>query len=513
MKRTLFIVFGLISFCLYGQNDYFLNNAAIKVEKTNINSTASDFGPSFTGNELWFSAFTDEEIRMISQGKTKEVFYNLYSVPVDAEGNIRGDKAIRLEDISAGYHAGPVSFCEKTEELFVTLSNFENPDIQRVVFRKATIPLKIIILRRSGTGWTEAGEMPFNSSSYSAGHPAISVTGDTLIFASDIRGRGKGGTDLYMTIRKNGQWGDMINLGENINSGEDEMFPFLYKGKILLFASNGKPEGNGGLDIYYSVISASGFGAPKNLKAVNSAADDFGLIINNNESVGYFVSKREGGTGDDDIYKILIEGNYELELLVRDKKTGSPVSNVRVNFSDNMTRLTDNSGIISRDLAKSADYTATSVVEGYMNESVSFTTKGKPFGLLKEIIEIERVQVGQKFELKNIYYEFDKWDILPSSETELDKLVKVLKDNPSWKVELGSHTDCRGTDSYNEKLSQKRSDSAVEYIVSKGIQRSRITAKGYGEYQLVNHCKDGVECTEEQHQQNRRTEFTILGME
>jgi outer membrane protein OmpA-like peptidoglycan-associated protein len=129
------------------------------------------------------------------------------------------------------------------------------------------------------------------------------------------------------------------------------------------------------------------------------------------------------------------------------------------------------------------------------------------------VIQIEKVEVGQKFVMENIYYDYDKWDILPESEVELNKLVKVMKDNPSWKVELGSHTDSRGTHEYNETLSQKRSDSAVNYIVSQGISRNRITAKGYGETQPVNECKDGVSCTEEQHQQNRRTEFTILEMD
>lgn len=514
MKRTLLILLVFFSYLGYSQNRDFLDNAVVKIEKTNINSTASDFGPSYVGNELWFSAFTDDEINKIRQGKVREVFYNLYSVPIDGKGNIRGGKVIRLEDVSSGYHAGPVSFCEKTEELFVTLSNFEDPEIERVVFRKASIPLKIIILRKSGSGWAEAGEMPFNNSFYSVGHPSVSVTGDTLIFVSDIPDKGKGGTDIYMSVRRNGRWGDMINLGDKINSNGDEMFPFLHKGKYLVYASNGKSGGKGGLDLFYTMISGSDFGTPQNLGDLNSSADDFGLVIHDDESSGYFVSKRDGGTGDDDIYKVLFEpqGKYELELLVRDRKTGNPVSNARVNFNDNMTRYTGNDGIIRRDLEKNFDYTAASALDGYMNESISFTTKGKPFGILKEVIEIEKVEIGQKFEMKNIYYEFDKWDILPESEIELDKLVKVMKDNPSWKVELGSHTDSRGTNAYNEDLSQKRSDSAVRYIVSKGIAQSRIIAKGYGESQLVNHCSDGVNCTEEQHRMNRRTEFAILEM-
>ncbi len=496
----------------YSQNSGFLDNAVIKIEKTNINSAASDFGPAFVGGELWFSAFTDAEISLIRQGKMKEVFYNLYSVPLDGKGNISGNKVIRLEDVSSGYHAGPVSYCKKTDELFVTLSNFENPAIERVVFRKASIPLKIIILKRSGNSWINAGEMPFNSSAYSVGHPAVSVSGDTLIFTSDIPGKGRGGTDIYMSVRRNGSWGDMVNLGEGINTTGDEMFPFLHKGKYLVYASDGKSGGKGGLDLCYSVISGSGFSSPVNIEQLNSSSDDFGLIINSDESAGWFVSKREGGAGDDDIYKVVFEpsGSYELELLVRDRKTGNPVSNARVNFSDNMTRYTGSNGLINRNLDKDTEYTATSALDGYMNESVTFTTSGKPFGVLKEVIEIEKVEIGQKFEMKNIYYDFDKWDILPASETELDKLVKVLKDNPSWKVELGSHTDSRGTDAYNDGLSQKRSDSAVRYIVSKGINQTRIIAKGYGESQLINNCSDGVDCTEEQHRMNRNVIFDLI---
>lgn len=152
-------------------------------------------------------------------------------------------------------------------------------------------------------------------------------------------------------------------------------------------------------------------------------------------------------------------------------------------------------------------------MEGYMNDSKTITTVGKPFGVIKETLYVEKVVVGQKFVMENIYYDFDKWDILPESEIELNKLVKVMNDNPSWKVELGSHTDCRGSDPYNKILSQKRSDSAVAYIISKGIAEDRIIAKGYGETELVNKCDDGVKCSEAEHRKNRRTEFKILEMD
>jgi outer membrane protein OmpA-like peptidoglycan-associated protein len=169
--------------------------------------------------------------------------------------------------------------------------------------------------------------------------------------------------------------------------------------------------------------------------------------------------------------------------------------------------------LLTRTLSENSTVQVTTEIEGYQNSSKSISTVGKPFGIIRDTIWVEKVEVGQKFIMENIFYDFDKWDILPESEIELNKLVKIMRDNPSWKVELGSHTDARGSDSYNEVLSQKRSDSAVDYIVNNGIGRNRIIAKGYGESQLINRCKNGVECTDEEHRQNRRTEFTILEMD
>jgi hypothetical protein len=180
--------------------------------------------------------------------------------------------------------------------------------------------------------------------------------------------------------------------------------------------------------------------------------------------VGYFVSRRKGGLGDDDIYKVNFKGEYNLELIVMDKKTMQPFPNPTVKFSDNLPAML--SGILlTRFLPENSTLLVTSEIEGYQNSSKNITTVGKPYGLIRDTIWVEKVEVGQKFVLENIFYDYDKWDILPESEVELNKLITVLNDNPSWKVELGSHTDARGSDSYNEILSQKRSDSAVDYII------------------------------------------------
>lgn len=164
-------------------------------------------------------------------------------------------------------------------------------------------------------------------------------------------------------------------------------------------------------------------------------------------------------------------------------------------------------------LKKNSTYVATSEIDGYMIASKTITTEGKPFGTIKETILVDKIEKNQIILLENIYYDFDKWEILPTSEIELNKLIKVMNDYLGMKVELRSHTDCRGNDLYNEILSHKRSDSAVEYIVENGIQKGRIVAKGYGESKLMNRCDDGVDCSEEEHRENRRTEFKILELD
>uniref|UniRef100_UPI003216411E OmpA family protein n=1 Tax=uncultured Draconibacterium sp. TaxID=1573823 RepID=UPI003216411E len=514
MRKVMLFLLGIIPIMLSAQNEciYFEKMVKLSIEKTDLNTVESDFGPTFVGNELWFSTFTNEEIEKLAEGKKKDIYYDLFISKTDAKGNVTGSKSPILADISKGYHAGPVSFCEATGELFVTLSNFENPEIRNKVYQKADIRLKIIIVKKQNGVWTKTGELPFNDPSYSVGHPAVTSTGDTLYFVSDIPGKGLGGTDIYMTIRNNGVWGEMVNLGDKINTDGNEMFPFIYKDKMLIFATNGRGSGDD-LDIYHVGMFGGNMTAVTEISELNSDGDDFGFVIHKNEEVGYYTSNKAGGVGNDDIYKVLLEkqGKYELELVVMDKKTQQPVRDARIIVGNELTTI---AGLVFKvELEKDKSYTFKTEMDGYMNDSKTISTVKRPFGVIRDTLWIEKVKVKQKFVMENIYYDFDKWDILPVSEVELNKLVKVMNDNPEWTVELGSHTDCRGSDSYNMTLSQKRSDSAVGYIVGKGIAKDRIIAKGYGETELVNKCDDGVKCSEADHRKNRRTEFKILEMD
>lgn len=513
MKRIILLLFALLPMLIKAQDGCdFFEYRKIEVEKTGLNTSQSDFGPAFVSEELWYSAFTDSKIEKLSKGDEKDIFYNLFSEKVDREGNVTGSKNVQFEEISAGYHAGPVSYCEKTKELFVTLSNFDNPEIKNRVYQKADIRLKIITARKTDGVWKVVEEFPYNDPAYSVGHPAISITGDTLFFASNKPNSGFGETDIYMSVKTNGSWGNPINLGDQINTKYDEMFPFFFKGSMLFYASNKGETMKEDHNIFYSCIDGNTFTKPQLLDELNTDEDDFGLIVHPNGEVGYFASRRTGGLGDDDIYKVIITGEFYLELIVMDRKTMQPISKPKVKFSDNVP-LVLSGNIIKRALDSNSSILATSEIEGYQNSSVNITTVGKAFGTIRDTIWIEKVEVGQKFVMENIFYDFDKWDILPESEIELNKLIKIMNENPSWKVELGSHTDSRGTDSYNKVLSQKRSGSAVGYIIKNGIDKGRIIAKGYGEYQLVNHCGNGVECSDDEHRKNRRTEFKILEMD
>lgn len=512
MKNISIILFVVLPLFLSAQNQSnFFEHTKIKIDKTQINTSESDIGPSFVNNELWYSAFTESKIEEIAEGKTKGIFYDSFVSSVDMDGKLKDGKQIKIAEISQGYHSGPVSYCSATEELFVTLSNFDSPEIRNKVYQKADIRLKIVILKEIGGNWALIDELPFNDSTYSVGHPAINSTGNILIFSSNMPDEnGFGGTDLYVSIRENGVWGAPENLGNLINTSGNEMFPFIFQDNTLVFASDGK-EGNGGLDMYYSIYKDDQLWEPVALSKLNSESDDFGLVIHSNEEVGYFASNRADGLGSDDIYKVEFEGLYDLELVVKDKNTMIEIPNPKVKFDDSVLGILKGL-LITRVLKKNSTYVATSEIEGYMNDSKTITTIGKPFGTIKETILVEKVVVGQIFTLENIFYDFDKWDILPESEIELDSLVEIMNENPEWKVELGSHTDCRGSDPYNEILSQKRSDSAVAYIVAAGISKERIIAKGYGETMLVNECDDGVQCSDEEHRKNRRTEFKILDM-
>lgn len=324
--------------------------------------------------------------------------------------------------------------------------------------------------------------------------------------------------DIYYCKKGDtGNWGNAVNLAA-VNTAGDERTPYINGDNSFYFSSDGLV-GMGGLDIFKTTTVNGNFSIPVNLGyPLNSPQDDFAYIADS-PATGYFASNRPGGLGSDDIYSfnrpepvVLV---FKLEGIAYDKNTHQPLSNTVVS----LTKLngmplkveTGTDGRFAYDLAAGSTYGLKGQKTGFQGDAASVSTVNLTIStVLKQDLHLERFELNKEIVLKNILYDFNKSNIRPDAEKDLDKLVSILNDNPTIWIELGSHTDSRGSDQYNLALSQRRADAAVKYITDRGINRNRITAKGYGETRLVNGCRNGVSCTIEQHQANRRTEFHIV---
>ena len=511
MKKVIIVVL-LIMFVITGysepkKKDIF-DPESVKLMMLSMNTSQSDFGPALIGDSLYFTSFRDELLNKTEKNLQKKEFYNLFCSQIDKEGNISGKRRV-IDEFKTRFHDGPVSWCPGTGELFITQSNNLEPGAEFRPFRMNYFNLRIVIARHKGGAWKMEESFLYNNPKYSVGHPAISSAGDTLIFSSNKPG-GLGETDLYMSIRKKGQWGEPVNLGGRINTPGKDEFPFLSKDGYLIFASNGR-HGMGGLDLYYTKLNDPKGEIIHFESPINSPNDDFSMILPPDTEYGYFTSNRPGGVGGDDIYKInfsKFKDNF-LKLLVIDIKSRKPILGANVTFNDKNDFKTGNEGELLRKIENEMSYSVNVKAFGYYDKTKSITSvKLKNGEMLHDTIWMD-MPVKKNIALKSIYYDYDKWDILPESLEELDKLTAFMVENPEVKVELGSHTDSRGTIIYNQKLSERRAQSAVDYILSKGIDADRIIAKGYGETMPLNKCIDEIVCTPQEFRMNRRTEFYI----
>jgi outer membrane protein OmpA-like peptidoglycan-associated protein len=382
-----------------------------------------------------------------------------------------------------------------------------------------------------GGGYTQPIWMPVNEDEfYYNTTPAFSPDGNELYFASN-RPDGKGGQDLYKATKlANGDFGNAVNMGNQINTPGNEMFPYIASDGKIFFASDGHA-GFGKMDLFVAERTDKGWEV-KNLGSnINSVADDFGIFFSKYPTEGFLSSNREGGLGDDDIYffedktpkpKIV---NVFLNVTTKEKKddgTEVILPQTRVVLYDGANKnvggdFSNQNGRLRFTLAPEANFSIIASKSGYFSKSITYTTIGKtpkPQDLIQEVTNItldttvvlDALILERSIVLENIYYDLDKADIRADAALELDKLVKILKDNPSIRIELSSHADARATDEYNDALTQRRAESAVAYLVSQGIDASRLVAKGYGKRQLI--IADAQ--TEEEHQTNRRTEFKVI---
>jgi len=538
--------------------EWMANPVQVKIENVkSVNSAYSEFSPCLVSNRLVLATdrkFEDGEYSNKQiYGWTGTPFLNLAYADIDSNANIEFKG--RLKGLNGMYHNGPASFSKGGDTVYFTKTN-KVKNKAKVNGQKRDPDfvnrLEIYYAVKHNGSWSAAKPFEYNNVlHYSVGHPALSPDGKTIYFVSDMPGS-VGNTDIfYCTMEANGKWSFPKNVGRYINTPAKELFPYVAPDGKLYFSSNGHT-GLGGLDIFVTSGKHDKWEKPENLMyPMNSSKDDFGITLDSTLNGGFFSSNRDGGMGQDDIYRFsyptCVLAGLTLHMV---GKTEKALENVLVK----LYKYGDTSNVIAYErtygqparkiclrsyepcavvknpegkfffklqpgekyelkLSKNNFFSHSSIIEAKCNTEDTMT-----IAILLKEIEIDKPYVlkdlffndqDKLFVVRNIYYDLDKAEIRYDAALELDKLVELLKANPNIKMELSAHTDSRHSEEYNLKLSQKRAEAAVKYIVSKGIPEGVITAKGYGESKLINHCKDGVPCSEEEHQYNRRTEIKV----
>lgn len=506
------------------------NSGRYKIENAGINTKHSDYGTAFMGTKVVFSSARDTgNFSKRIHTWTGDYFTNLYSSAISEDGSLGAVERFGKK-INTKFHEDTPAFTKDGGTVYFTRNNYL--DGRGFDASKVTL-LKIYTAKVDKEGnWNNITALPFNSDSYQTAHPALSDDGKTLYFASDMPGT-HGLSDLYrVAITGDGSFGTPENLGDAINTPGRETYPSLNADNELYFASDGQP-GLGGLDIFITKVPKDG---SLNFKQVlnvgeeaNSPKDDFALIIDSKTKRGFLSSNRDGGQGSDDIYKFLETRPIWCEQIlfgvVTDAKTHEVLPNAKLLlFDEKFKQLKETTS------DKDGKYEFTEVECGtkyYVRTSLeTYTTKespviiGKDTGKTELNIELEKSQKTVKpgddladvFGINLIYFDLDKWNIRPDAAIDLAKILDVLQQYPTMKIDIRSHTDCRASAAYNDKLSDRRAKSTRDWLIKNGISADRLTAKGYGESQLVNKCADGVECSEAEHQLNRRSQFIITSL-
>lgn len=496
------------------------NSGKYTIGQLNINSESSDFTPAFLNNQIVFaSARKEGALYDKIHNWTKQNFTDLYIATKNSDGSFSAVENFSKE-INTKFNESSPIFTKDGKTMYFTRNNFNNG--KKGKDEQKTMLLKIYKATFQNGNWTNVTELPFNNDNYQVAHPALSPNEKTLYFASDMPG-GLGGSDLYkVSINDDGTFGNPENLGNVINTPGRESFPFVGPDNTLYFASDGHL-GLGGLDVFETKKINNTYSEPVNLgRPINSSMDDFGFIIND-KNVGYLSSNREGGNGFDDIYSFSV-CSQKIHGIITDLKTKETLPNAKVELYDEQMKklfevLSDDEGYYSFEAECNYKYTIRVSKEEYESNEKMVTT-AKETGETQVDIALERTvfpidqgtDLAKIFDISMIYFDLDKWNIRPDAAKDLQKIIEVMQQYPNMTVDIRSHTDSRQTHKYNELLSERRAKSTLDFMVKNGIERKRLTAKGYGETQLVNDCSDGVPCSEEEHQKNRRSEFIIVNM-
>ncbi|KAA1242334.1 OmpA family protein [Aquimarina sp. RZ0] len=501
-----------------------------EIKNLDINTPFTDFGSAFFGRFIVFSSSRDTLLvkKSIHQWND-ESFLDLYTTeynPVNGELS----EIEKLDGkINSKFHESTPVFTKDGKTVYFTRNNYDGRNYGSD--KKGTNKLKIYrSYKNTQGGWTTPQNLSFNSDQYSTAHPALSVDESSLYFSSDMPG-GQGQSDIYeVKIKADGSFGEPKNLGDTINTEGKETFPFISANNDLYFASDGHI-GLGGLDVYVTRLNPQtdeeklivNIGKP-----VNGPDDDFAFIVDDTSKRGYFSSNREGGKGKDDIYSFLqledLKSFCEITIagIVKDIDTQEVLPGTKVSIFDSSNNLLK-SFIVGDDASYShvvpcnakyfvrAEKEEYTTLEKLVNAPGETETIDVPL-LLETKIKTAGVgdDLAKVLSLKPIYFDFDQSYIRKDAAVELAKVIEVMNQYPSMKIDVRSHTDSHGDDAYNLWLSEQRAKSTIKYMIAKGIVVDRLTSKGYGETQLVNDCGNGSNCKKAEYQLSRRSEFIIV---
>jgi outer membrane protein OmpA-like peptidoglycan-associated protein len=476
------------------------------VSETNINvKDESDFGAFLTNDkELYFVS-----TRNTSNKKDRwndQHYLDIFKTTRNNDGTF--SEVNLVKELNTPFHDGPVTISSDGNTIFFARDGLSEGKYE-VSKNKTKIGQQGLYKAVKIDGkWMQIEALPFNSINYSVTCPSLSKDGKTLYFSSNMPG-GLGESDIWKVAVESNGYGKPENLGDKINTSDRENFPFITEDNVLYFASSGR-QGYGAYDIF--MINLSTTEAAINLgKPVNSEKDDFSFSFNKLQDVGYFSSNR---SGLDAIYTALPICKASSNITVTDKKSGKIIANALVTISDTNGNIlssipTNSDGKVSFDLQCNTEYLLKISASNYEEKTATISKIEK--GAVSIPVSLEPLEViitDTEVILKNVYFDFNKSNITSQGASELDKLVKVMKDNPKMFIFVKSHTDSKGSAAYNLKLSEQRAQSTVQYIISKGIESERISGKGFGNTEPKIAC--GADCTEEQHSQNRRSEFVII---
>ena len=510
---------------VYNSNKEYLSKNTIatstaKVKNAGINSPYFDFSPAFYGEKSVVFSSTKSTTKSLASKHTwtNESYTNLYLVDFDNDSVISAPKGFNAR-INKFYNESSAVFTIDGKTMYFTRNNQLKTKAKTDTLN--TVLLKIYKATYDGNKWTNVIELPFNSDNFSCAHPALSPNEKELYFSSNRPGS-KGMSDIYkIAILENDTFGELKNLGDNINTEGRETFPFITQDNVLIFASDARA-GLGGLDMYYVHLDSEHkeiktFGQP-----INSSFDDFGLIYKDQIQDGFFTSNRlEDNKGKDDIYRfkeLEIPKIFKINAIVQEEATNQPVEAIVVFLDGNkkqMAKLLSKDGKFEvPDLEQQKNYFVTITHPDYETYEGPIAFKEKntnlEFKLKKKVLELSEVDLAKILGIRIIYFDLNKYLIRNDAALELQKIADIMKEYPQMNIDVRSHTDSQYASEYNQKLSQKRAESTRDWLINQCIAPERLKASGYGESKLINVCADGITCTEEQHQENRRSEFIII---